>query len=341
MNELERFRQAVADGSVTDAVERAGPALDAVDARSQREQGIETAAHSVTSDPSASAAAQQAAGDVFEAISNAESARTELGYLAVGLGNGRFDRESALESIDAALSATDAVDTAASSLRATEAADDLDPILLAVAENESVAAPLGESASVDITVENSGGSVASDVTLSVESEVAVDVRPGTFDEVAGASRSTATLTVPSTATAGDYTAQVFVEWDGLVRDSLTLSVAVRSKREYVGRALDQLDDIESRVEEVLSTVRRPARPFKNRIGKIRRKLESLESDLESGKADGKKANRRLDKTQKQLNGLYGLVKSLNQVDDGVQAELRGRVEAFEGTLKTAKAAESV
>ena len=83
MTALEAFRDAIEAENQAEAVELAPSVLDELDARSERERGVELAARSVATDGSSSKAALSAANEVTESILAAESVRTSLAYSVI------------------------------------------------------------------------------------------------------------------------------------------------------------------------------------------------------------------------------------------------------------------
>lgn len=363
MSALEAFRDAVAAGNQEEALDLASSVFDELDAESERERGVELAARSVATDGTRSKSELQAANDVTESILATESARTSLAYSVIEIAQGRFDREATLETVDAILDSQDRVDSAVDSLRESGAVERLDPILVAFTTGNELELPKGTAGTASVTVQNSGGRAAEPVTVDADAPTGVDVSPTRVDELAGGDTTTVEVSFPASLDAGRHAARLTVDAPAASPSSAAVAAAVLSKAEYAERAISSLDDLEERIAGLLEERNRPSRPFDNRIRTLQRDLQSGidvvgssektsddgnpngNSGTKNGNSNGKKnrngrsPDHHFERALDHLNGLLGLINSLQAVEDGVRASLRSDVEAIEASIENAIAAD--
>lgn len=354
MSDLEAFRDAVAAGNQEEAVNLAPSAFDELDAKSERERGIELAARSVATDAASSKRELQAANDVTESILATESARASLAYSVIGIAQGRFDREATLETVDSIIDSQDHVDAVADSFRESGAVADLDPILIAFTTGDELELPKGTAGTASVTVQNSGGQTAQPVTIDTDAPIEVDASPTRVDELAGGETTTVEVSFPASLNAGRHSARLTVDAPAANPSSAAVVATILSKSEYAERAISSLDDLEERIATVLENQNQPSRPFDNRIRMLQRDLESgidaigssEKSSDDSGKSNGKTGNgngrsqnHHFERALDHLNGLFGLINSLQGVQNGVRASLRSDVEAIEAAIEDAMLAD--
>lgn len=322
MSALEQFRDAVADGDEVRAIDLSTDMLDEVDTKSEGERGIERVARSIVMDASSSDELIQAADSLTDALIAAEEARTSLAYLVIGLAKGRFDRDAALETTDRVLERRKQVNQAKSELRETSGFEDVESKLVAYTSTDSVAIPKGTKETVTFSVENSGGSPASNVSLTHESEVDVHLAPEVIESIEPGETTSVDVFVPESTPDGQFDVRVLVQRETGNDTSIVISIHVRSKVDFVRRALRGLDDIEDLIVDLLEEHDRSDRPFRRRIQTIRRDLEAVREGMQSGEIGEKDADKRIRQNHKRTKGLIGQIKSLNEVPDGSRAALR-------------------
>lgn len=336
---LEELRKAISNRNEEESVELASEALDEIEAESRQEIGAETAAQKIITTPNSDTESQRAAGEVIEAITEAEAARNEFGQVTLALAKGEFDQQAILDTIDNVIQTNKNVQSAIDNFRRNEEITSLDPILVAFAPSETLQLPKGSSESSNIYLENAGGNAATNVSISNISNIDVSLNPTSLDRLLGGTSTNIELEIPGDVSSGKYDVQVLIKTDGSSRESVAISVIVLSKNEYVEDAIGQLDSLKSRIVDVVDDTKRPSRQYRNKISKLERDLNTLSTQLENGTIDAQRANKELQSIQRQLNGLLGLIKSIGQIPDSLRAELRAQTEGVDQTLENGKVAE--
>lgn len=338
MQILEEFRGAISEGDEEQGIELATDLFDQIDARSEAERGVEQAARSIMIEGTASDESIQAADALTDALVAAEQARSSLAYLVIGLGRGRFDHESALETVDRVRNEHEVVESAVSDLRATPAFDELGPILMAYAVGQDLRVPKGTSETAPFKVENSGGSEASALSLSYESGIDVEGTPDHIGSLGSTETTTVDVTVPDTVPDGEFSVRILVQNNGETSASVVLPIIVLSKADYLGPTVDSLNELEELIVDLLGDRERSDRPFRRKIQTIRRDLQETHDELEAEEIGAREADKRIRRNVKRSKGLMGQINSLQDVPDGSRAALKSDVTEIRESLRQAMTA---
>lgn len=336
---LTEFEQAIEAGDEQQAVSTAADVLDETDRRSERERGVETAARIVATDPTQDDTAQAAARDLIRKIQSIEGIRATLDQHILGLANGLFDAEDLLSTISDLRSARSELQTAVTAFRETEAAQSLDPILLVLVDETPIELPVGDSVDQTLELVNAGGTPATDVEIRTEGEFALTADPVSLNTVDPRTTVPVELSSPPTTEAGTFSVQLVVTDDSGETAVQNIRTVVLQTDTYLRDAIIALNELEDRIVTLLEEHRRTPRPFQNRIEKIRADIESLRSQS-SDRGGQRPITKRIDRQLKWLNGLEGLVSSLNQVSDSVRTSLLTEIESIREQLRDARRAAS-
>lgn len=338
MSVLQDFRTAVANGNESRAVELGPQVTDVLGDRTDREISIETAARFVLNEADVSGSTKELARQLVEQIVEAGKHRSELSLVLLGLAAGRFDRDTALDVIDGVIEIQSTIDETAAEFRETDAAKNLKPILLLIAPDK-LEIPKGKTRTATITVENTGGTPAERVTIDLESELNnVAITPAQIDLIDAGESITVELEAVGTDGSGQFSLRMIAEATNSAIDAVPIQVIIVTKNNYVEEAVNKLNDLQEHIEALSEELRRPIRPFNNIINRIQRELEELSTQLEAGEISEQEADQRINDIQQQLNGLRGLLSSLQQIEEGQRASLQNDVDVIEETLETAQEA---
>lgn len=190
----------------------------------------------------------------------------------------------------------------------------------------------------------------------------LDVSPAQIERIAGGKTATVEVTFPATPSAGRYSARLTVDAPA----ASPSSAVVLSKADYADRATSSLSDLQERLSEVVAELNQPSRPFDNQVRKVQGDLQSAIDAIGSesqgdgtggnsagkskgegkskggkkGRKTGQSPNKHLELAVKHLNGLSGLIGSLQGIESGVRASLQSELDAIKDIIKNAITADA-
>lgn len=320
---LQRFRDALAEGRIADALNQSDAANEALQDQEAVERAMRTIARGMIAKTGASSQASTTARRFIGAASDADQARIEFNIWFVAFVGGNVSAEQLLEKVDQVIDNHETVDERANQVRNQKSGVPL-PLLLSLFGPDQEAVPKGSEVSIDFTLENIGARKITDIDVSVEG-LDFDVTPTAIGRLAP--DESASLTAFGVANQEAETQiNVRAEADE-VSASHQLAVLVLAKSSYIERALVDIDELKTKVEALRNTdtdvEENEIQGLLDKLTTADQQLKRILGDIEDGRKPERRINNQIDGVIKILEAFKNQVNGL--IDDSQLAKERGTI----------------
>ncbi len=235
------FRDALRDSDPTEVVERFDRFDAAIEDQEKREAALQNVARGLVAHVAADEPANQTAQQFFRTANKAQQARLEAKFDYLLYLQGGPSAEAVAQKVDAALSATEQVETIATQLRDYSLDISL-PSTLGLTGPSSIIVEAGSVVDATFTVTNVGGSSAEDIEVGLTGEENLSIEPRSIASIDPGK----SVSITVTGTVDEPTeSPLIVSAD---EASARASLEVIDENGYFERALRILDEIEEQLE---------------------------------------------------------------------------------------------
>lgn len=291
----------------------------AVDEQAKRESVLRDVARGIIARVPPAQPLHQTAQQYLQAVADAQETRLKAKYdFALYLEDGP-SADAVADRVDAVIETTDAVEQVGTELRESGGDIDLPPALGVVGPN-AITVPKGGFIHAEYTATNLGTTSVSDVEVSLDG-YDLSANPTTIDSLASGANAAVIVSGPADETAE---APLVVSVGSAVART---DLRIIDKAGYLERALAVLEDVANRVNDVAESDdgnKNGGKPdlkgLQNKIKTVRKRIEKLADDVESGKRKG------VDKRIRAIINLVGAF--INQVHGLGNEQLSDRNESI-------------
>lgn len=246
---LSDFETAIEQEKFDEALDHADGLLDDIDTQLDSHERLRFLASTVLQNNDASQQERRQAKTLLEKVNEAEQAIVKTTTRIDEIATGNADKQIALETVENQRTAKRDVDSESENLRNTDAVQNLGP-MLHCSTGSSVEIPLGTTETKDVTVSNSGGTAASDVSVSVDSPLGIEESsPLSLGNLPANEDVVKTLTISADAPSRRYTVDIAVSSSGDAEASAKLDVYLLDEYRYLHSVEGSLEEISTFVQE--------------------------------------------------------------------------------------------